>query len=111
MKLINADKLKEYLRKEKLWCVKSPDGVYKNEGFTYDQVFFSIDMQQTVDAVAVVHGHWEKPVNDTIACSECCTWYSTYNSYLIPNKGYIVYPAYCPNCGAKMMEGEHDDKG
>ena len=59
----------------------------------------TIDEQPTVDAVEVVHGHWnvlhfitepwQLSLPDKYVCSECkkITW-SKHN--------------YCPNCGAKM---------
>ena len=57
-----------------------------------------IDSQPTVDAVPVRHGRWIiDNVNGKIACSDCGCIYLGYNGRLPPN--------YCPNCGAKMMEG------
>ena len=43
MRLIDADALKEKLRKLQRWIVRKDNS--HNEGFTYDQVFFAIDAQ------------------------------------------------------------------
>lgn len=43
MRLIDADALKEKLRKLPRWIVRKDNS--HNEGFTYDQVFFAIDAQ------------------------------------------------------------------
>ena len=59
----------------------------------------------TVDAVEVVHGHWnvlhfmtepwQLSLPDKYVCSECkIITYSKHN--------------YCPNCGAKMDGGKHE---
>ena len=52
----------------------------------------------TVDAVPVVHGHWEKADGlGYYRCSNCRT---------VDDKYY--QPDYCPNCGADMREVAHD---
>ena len=55
----------------------------------------------TVDAVEVVHGRWEEATEqdeelgeiDSFKCSVCgkLSWFET---------------NYCPNCGARMMDGD-----
>ena len=61
----------------------------------------------TVDAVEVVHGHWEIRPNPyrvfahEYACSVCGGWKHKL-SYEHENMNY------CPNCGAKMDGGKED---
>ena len=86
-KLIDADKLKQHYA----W--------WDNE----DKKIFDtiVDLQPTVDAEPVRHGHWIK-ANDPMSspfdtmkrclCSECREW--------------AAVTSYCPNCGAKMDEEE-----
>lgn len=59
-RLIDADELKNKLRTEQRWIVKRDE--YTNEGFSFDQVMFTIDRIPTVDAVEVVR------------CRECKYW-------------------------------------
>ena len=63
-----------------------------------------IDDAHTIDAVEVVHGRWDKPVEHGlpyaanhlgVVCSYCCKWSD--NDY-----------NYCPNCGAMMDGGASD---
>ncbi len=82
MRLIDADKLKKHYA----WW-------NNEEQRTFDQI---VDAQPTVDTA--VHGEWEivdREVPRRYGCSECkrLSWWD-YN--------------YCPNCGAKMNEGDHD---
>ena len=65
---------------------------------------FAIDHAPTIDAVPVVHGRWDKPVEHGlpyaanhlgVVCSYCCKWSD--NDY-----------NYCPNCGAKMDAEDMD---
>jgi hypothetical protein len=90
-KLIDADKLKQHYA----W--------WDNE----DKKIFDtiVDLQPTVDAKPVRHGHWIK-ANDPMSspfdtmkrclCSECREW--------------AAVTSYCPNCGARMDE-EGEDEG
>ena len=58
-----------------------------------------IDKLPTVDALEVVHGHWELiPNHDALGyCSEC------------KYKPAFVSYKYCPNCGADMRERKEND--
>ena len=58
----------------------------------------------TIEAKPVVHGRWiGKPIcgNDNCRCSECGSWYNIH----VNLRGEVMQK-YCPNCGAKMDEGE-----
>ena len=53
----------------------------------------------TADVAEVRHGYWDDSLDGiTPYCSECrCT-----------HRCLIRRPIYCPNCGALMMEDEHE---
>ena len=67
-----------------------------------------LDEIPTVDAVPVVHGHWEEEqiVDDSTIieiwqsakCSKCGRYHTTPYAY------YFDKFHYCPQCGAKMDE-------
>ena len=66
---------------------------------------YEINRMPTVDAVEVVHGRWidtgetyedEKCRYNYWECSEC-------NNQIAGRYGLYYY---CPNCGAKMMDGD-----
>lgn len=52
MRLIDADALHDALRKEKKWIVHRD--TFRNEGYSYDQVHFTIDKQTTIDAEPII---------------------------------------------------------
>ena len=52
MRLIDADALHDALKTKQMWVVRCGDK--HNEGYTYDQVHFTIDNAPTIDAVSVV---------------------------------------------------------
>lgn len=67
----------------------------------------------TIDAVEVVHGEWlqtKEPLGsydvDCVECSHCR------ESWVIDEdlsfEDYCLWN-YCPNCGAKMMDGGNED--
>jgi hypothetical protein len=64
----------------------------------------------TVDAVEVVHAHWEQDSHGTLYCSRCGK--PTYDSHDVPiefngMKGIaLVWPYYCGFCGANMDGGD-----
>ena len=77
----------------------------KQVGFCVD--YENINQLPTVDAVEVIHGHWEIRPNPyrvfayEFACSVCGGWKHKL-SYEHENMNY------CPNCGAKMDGGNED---
>jgi DNA-directed RNA polymerase subunit RPC12/RpoP len=76
----------------------------------YEQFADDVEAEPTVDAVEVVHGRWFMR-GGIFRCSECdskallkldsnvggCREYTHFRSN------------YCPNCGAKMMDGGNED--
>ena len=86
MRLIDADGIKYQLLKPNtnptLWCVSKD----------------AVDLMPTVDAVPMVHGHWDMKwpicLHQEIPSCSCC------------KKFVQIRSAYCPNCGAKMDEVE-----
>ncbi len=64
-------------------------------GSTFDIVL----KEAAADVAEVRHGYWDDSLDGiTPYCSECrCT-----------HRCLIRRPIYCPNCGALMMEDEHE---
>ena len=74
---------------------------WPNDPLLKQIVFNLLDKLPTVDSVEVVHGRWiEKPylLGTTRYCSICG------QNYGMPHGVFN----YCPNCGAKMDEGNED---
>lgn len=95
MRLIDADKLKEYVSSisSGLLCEWDTLGVLS-----------AIDKQQTVDADPVAHGYWIR--HDIELDDECSNCHEFSDRQLmcyagIPSTRYEQHP-YCPWCGAKM---------
>ncbi len=83
----------------------------KPQAEIYRKVLECIADAPTVDAVEVVHGHWEdaheiKSFRHTnipvVKCSKC----ECYFCDIINNHHWFYH--YCPNCGAKMDGGNED---
>lgn len=89
MRLIDADEIKETIRRTKL--VKWQKAI----------IWALIDMHKTVDAVPVRHGRWIECHDDSdwIVCSECGKPFNIIDNCTEEFK-------YCPNCGARMVEDE-----
>lgn len=98
-RLIDADKLKQHYS----WWGGLIGDDYVSELVEQKKVFDTIvDVQPTVDAEPMRHGHWIFNPKDAIEimftlpkCSECGAESSDGGNY-------------CPNCGAKMDEVEKD---
>ena len=73
-----------------------------------DQVIDLIEKQPVIDAVQVIHAHWNQDSDGTLYCSKCGR--PTYDSHDVPiefngMKGLaLVWPYYCGFCGSKMDE-------
>lgn len=89
MRLIDADLLLLALDKRKTY--ELADGRNRAYGKGVRDAMKDVDEQPTVDAVEVVHGHWEYigGYGYQYRCSNCikCVEHKT---------------AFCPHCGAKM---------
>jgi hypothetical protein len=88
-RLIDADDLEMYVYREVALYYNVDEPV----------IIDAILKQPTVDAAAVVHGHWiEKPylIGTSNFCSECG------DNFGMPHGKYN----YCPTCGAVMDEEE-----
>lgn len=89
---INQEDVYQYLDNEVEWKVNQ-DRLYALE---------VINDFPTADVAEVRHGRWEEASDgDGIVCSECRTDFCT----MIHETEKFNY---CPNCGALMMEAEHD---
>ena len=66
-------------------------------GYQYEATY-AIDRIPEADVAPVVHGRWVYGEFDIPHCSEC-------GNDVMPN---MISP-YCPNCGAKMDEEEHNN--
>ncbi len=105
MLLKDADELKKAM--ERMLCTgKEPD----KERYTCDVVCCVIDEAPSVDAELVRHGQWKigtvwtfnafEPEIVEEKCSLCGRYVQRYRTQSQNN--------YCPNCGAKMDEGEQN---
>ena len=86
---------------------KSDEMVHSDEWETYE-IVDQINRIQTVDAVEVVHGRWEREHDGArFVCSNCRLVKVSYEmlSFFISTGRW----KYCPNCGAKM-DGERNNK-
>ena len=91
MRLINADVLKQHI--DKLPAL--PDG---NFAGNHSALKALINMQPTVDAVPVRHGHWKEDTGGYgfWLCSHC--------GFVSEASAADLLYRYCPHCGARMDE-------
>lgn len=92
-RLIDAERLKAHYC---WWAGGSKEMSIDEAKKTFDTI---IDIQPTVDAEPVKHGHWEHLYGGQYKCSNCGAWWGSEYADEITNDFY-----YCPNCGAKMDE-------
>ena len=95
----------EYIKRENV-LAKIDEFAKQNIAHGFPVDVFDIEMMKKMveklpaaDVAPVVHGRW---VNGC-QCSVCGDRHGPYNSRHKP------YYTYCPNCGAKMDEEEHND--
>ena len=106
---IDADVLKEVWEEPTDWLNK--EQVLRH----YTWFNAVVDSIPTADVAPVVHGRWiEKDVTDDLGAKVITAWQSCKCSvcekYLTtPYMYFFTGYAYCPNCGAHMMEGVEDD--
>lgn len=97
MRLIDAD------------AVKLPEGFFEKVD-NVPKFYDWLNSLPTIDAVEVVHAHWEQDSHGTLYCSRCGR--PTYDSHDVPiefngMKGLaLVWPYYCGFCGARMDGGD-----
>ncbi len=97
-RLIDANALKRHVVMAMRLCGK--------DSITQEDVEYSIDHADTVDAVEVVHGRWEQQ-QGLYSCSEC----GKTCPYDVQADAIMYWTCnYCPNCGAKM-DGERRTNG
>jgi len=97
-RLIDADRLKAHYC---WWAGGSKEMSIDEAKKTFDTI---IDIQPTVDAEPVRHGHWDD-MGDFESCSVCHgTHLKVYQTCY--GKMNWVNMSYCPHCGAKMDEVE-----
>ena len=73
-----------------------------NENIFIDVIIDEIDNADDVDAVEVVHGHNMRDHDSAFECSVC--GFEDWDTFTADNSRYN----YCPNCGAKMMDGDEN---
>lgn len=97
MRMIDADALEKFLKRLRRELPKE-----SRDFFTRDEMILNfqqyVHMQPTIDAVPVACGTWEVAIgydpNKKVQCQNC------YRMAYEPT-------AYCPNCGAKMVNEEN----
>ena len=75
---------------------------FPRQHFVVGDVLTCIRTAPAADVAGVRHGRWFFKYPNGWACSRCGEW-----GLMIDNRG-ICKSSYCPNCGALMMEAEHD---
>lgn len=98
-RLIDANALEEFLAEERQKKSIACCDYYDGYGDAIDNVDDWIDAQPTVDAVEVVHAHWD---NNGI-CTLCGYPIPTDSKYDFIDKGDCLF---CYHCGAKTRGNE-----
>ena len=98
MRLIDADAMYERAQAD------SHRGIL--EDWEFDAISNLLDSAPTIDEAPVVHGRWEFLGPNGLIKGCLC---GTCSACKARNK-YIVNPALCPSCGAKMDGGDPDGR-
>jgi hypothetical protein len=120
MRLINADALKESLKKLKAEGDnrKYVQGLQDAIDDYFPQI---IDDEPTIDAEPVRHGRWIRGTSKGWPTSPSCLWYcsccgekiryvDTLRTYQKIKKPVNEVNPYCRKCGAKMDRGDCNEK-
>lgn len=101
MRLIDADKLKIYIS-EKVPLKKFMSRDVGKACVNMNSILDVVELQPTVDAVPVKHGHWEKSKDKKgQTCSECGVFVFTKHVWeVIASEDKNMN--HCTHCGAKM---------
>jgi hypothetical protein len=70
---------------------------FENPAVAIDCAVKCLERVPAADVAPVVHGWWIHDINNLYGCSECLGRETMPHKKLKP---------YCPNCGAKMKDGE-----
>ena len=90
------------------------EGYSEGERNMLKATLYELRIMPTADVVPVVHGRWEeREVTDDLGAKVITEWQSCKCSvcgkYLTtPYMYFFTGYAYCPNCGASMMDGGED---
>lgn len=101
MKLIDSEKIRKpiYAEDDNITGIGMTYGEMEVYNAVVDEFWDRIKNAPIVDAVPVVHGHWDIERHRRI-CSVC----GDYND-IRDHEGDFIADSYCPNCGAEM-DGE-----
>ena len=111
MRLIDADALMQTLGITDMDCGKCAwySKAYRQckRGGDFEDACCAIEDAPTIEAVPVVHGHWEPVTNGRggFECSKCHHYAPSYQD------GVEWISEWCPSCGAimnRVMEGAED---
>ena len=91
----------EYIEREALKSQIAENKLMAREPAT-KRILAMIDDMPTANVAPVVHGHWTQ-VDDTKCRCSNCDIIALIGLYPHGDKNY------CPNCGAKLVEEEHND--
>ena len=104
MRLGDLDALHDHVMEEMLrnpHCGRIERIMHRHE---HESFLRDIRLAPTIDAVLVVHGRWVDHMCRDWRCSECGE--KIHKVRNVDGYCYDDKPNYCPNCGAKMKDGE-----
>ena len=108
MRLIDADKELEHIKKRLLETALNNDRVVCDAAYLYADISDNrietwINEAPTVDVEPVKHAKWVIEPDRTVMHCNACGWAFEYYDYAWIEKEWN----YCPHCGARMDGEEH----
>ena len=111
--------MKEYIEREQAIALFYPvdpendgsDGctiVYKSGNFSSSEIEAMLSDLPAANVAEVRHGRWIPEICESISKRNRLIEYKVYSCSLCGRSNGRVKKKYCPNCGALMMEVEHD---
>ncbi len=103
MRLIDANKLFDFIQKEKAWK-QDYTLRYRYDKGKYDAYYEMLDIikeQPTIEAEPIVHGYWIRYCDGAelqLTCNKCGY------DYIEADPDCTEEHKFCPDCGAKMDE-------